>query len=238
MPSESSIARELAAAVPRPATHGRRADKKNYAERLSRVLAQRFANELRKDFQGILPGPDGRGQESRARSAKGFKKLDVNYSTPELGLGLGVSIKTINFADPRTHRYTKNFTRVDNELRAEAMDYHVRQPYAVLMAIVFLPADCCTDGSKSTPSSFGGAVQQFRARAGRRLPADQAERLEKIFIGLYELDGPVAFFDVEDPPPRRGRPPASRLLGFEELIAGIREVYDSRNNPRVEWDGD
>jgi len=238
MSPESSIAPELAAAAPRPATDGSREDKKNYAERLSRVLAQRFADELRPDFQGILPDPDGRGQESRARSTKGFKKLDVNYSTPELGLGLGVSIKTINFADPRTRRYTKNFTRVDNELRAEAMDYHVRQPYAVLVAVVFLPLDACADGSGSTPSSFGGAVQQFRGRAGRREPTDQAELLESIFVGLYGPEGHVSFFDVADRPPRKGTPPPEKLLSFEDLIARIRGIYDRRNNVSAEWDED
>jgi hypothetical protein len=99
-----------------------RGRKKNFAEALSRALALRIANALRPRFQGILPDAQERGQESRARSAKGFKKLDVNYSTLELGLALGVSIKTINFKDPRTNRYTKNYTRVDAELRAEASD--------------------------------------------------------------------------------------------------------------------
>ena len=59
--------------------------KKNYAEILSRQLAQHFANALRPSFPGILPDPEGKGQESKARSSKGFKKLDVNYSTVELG---------------------------------------------------------------------------------------------------------------------------------------------------------
>lgn len=238
MTTTSSIGRQLAEAEPRPSAGGSREDKKNYAERLSRVLAQHFADELRPDFPGILPDPQGRGQESRARSAKGFKKLDVNYSTPDLGLGLGVSIKTINFPDPKTRRYTKNFTRVDNELRAEAMDYHVRQPYSVLVAVVFLPGDSCDDGSASASSSFGGAVQQFRARAGREEATDPAELLEGIFIGLYDPSGRVAFFDVTNRPPRTGRPTPNKLLTFERLIGRIRDLYDARNNIRVEWDDD
>lgn len=119
-----------------------RADKKNYAEALSRKLAIRFANGLRPNFREILPDESGVGQESKARTAKGFKRLDVNYSRPEIGLGLGVSIKTINFRDPKTGRYTKNYTRVDGELRAEASDYHDRQPYAVMVAVVFIPFGC------------------------------------------------------------------------------------------------
>jgi hypothetical protein len=63
--------------------------KKNYAEELSRHLAQQFANLLRSYFKGILPDELGRGQESLARASKRPKKLDVNYSNPQIGLGLG-----------------------------------------------------------------------------------------------------------------------------------------------------
>ena len=122
-------------ADPRPAT-GDREQKKNYAERLSRAFATVVANALRTDFPGITPDAEGRRQEAPARTSKGMKKLDVNYSTSELGLGLGVSIKTINFSDKGGSRYTKNFTRADNELRAEAKDYHERQPYSVLVGVV------------------------------------------------------------------------------------------------------
>lgn len=215
------------------------ADKKNYAEILSRRLAQRFADALRGDFEGVLPSPDGKGQESRARSSKGFKKLDVNYSTLELGLGLGVSIKTINFVDPKTKRYTKNYTRADAELRAEATDYHDRQPYAVMVAVIFLPLDSCYDGKNGkVPSSFGSAVQAFRFRGGRASPSDSPMLFERVFIGLYDTDderfGRVGFFDVMVAPPMRGRP--KRLLSFRELIDEIKEAYDARNNPQFVWD--
>src|SRR4051794_30676545 len=62
------------------------AEKKNYAQRMSEAAAVLFANALRPYFEGILPHEDGSGQESRARTGKGVKKLDVNYSTAELGL--------------------------------------------------------------------------------------------------------------------------------------------------------
>lgn len=206
--STDSIASELAQAGDR-ASCTEQKDKKNYAERFSRALARRIAQELRANFSGIFPDEEGRGQESRARSSKGYKRLDVNYSTPELGLGLGISIKTINFRDPRTQRYTKNYTRVDAELRAEATDYHDRQPYATMVAIVFLPLDCCDDGSAKAPSSFGQAVQVFRFRSGRTHPSDPSMLFERVFIGLYGTDeknlGKVGFFDVMTSPPKRGR---------------------------------
>ena len=235
---EDGIDRELKWAGDRNSIAGRSAtDKKNYAERLSRALSQRFADALRDSFAGILPDIGGRGQESRARTGKGLKKLDVNYSTVELGLGLGVSIKTINFRDPRTKRYTKNYTRVDNELRAEAADYHDRQPYSVLCAIVFLPLDACDDGGRPAPSSFGQAIQIFRHRSGREKPADDPTLFERILVGLYDVDadsfGRTAFFDVMEAPPRIGRPKA--LKSFGEALEAIVGAYDERNKTKFRW---
>ena len=235
--STSSILPQLEAAGDRSRAKDQK-DKKNYAEALSRALATRIANLLRADFPGILPDEFGRRQESRARTSKGFKKLDVNYSTPELGLGLGVSIKTLNFRDPKTKRYTKNYTRIDNELRAEAHDYHERQPYAVLVALVFLPADACDDGMKQNPSSFGNAVYLFRGRTGRQRPTDSPGLFEAVFIGLYEPDGDlrgqVAFFDVMTNPPKQGRPKQG-LIGFDQLVRAITSVYDRRNGSKKDW---
>lgn len=236
------IAAELTAAGPRAAAVGRR-EKKNYAERFSRALASRVSQELRGSFPGILPDAEGRGQESRARSSKGYKRLDVNYSTIELGLGLGVSIKTINFRDATTKRYTKNYTRADAELRAEAADYHERQPYAVMVALVFLPIDSCDDGEpkSNAPSSFGQAVQIFRFRGGREKPTDPALLFERVFIGLYHHEkdeyGAVQFFDVRQPPPKRGRPKTSMTM--RDVVAEIVKTYDARNRPAFVWaDGD
>ena len=104
----STIREALQNAGPRPGASGSAAEKKNYAERLSRHLATCFANALRGSFPGVLPSETGEQHESPARTAKGFKKLDVNYSTPQLGLALGASIKSINFRDNATDRYTKN----------------------------------------------------------------------------------------------------------------------------------
>src|SRR5262249_49849542 len=96
-------------ADPRPAPSAT-SGKGPYATALSNAIAVLIADHLRNDFPGILPTSDGHGAESRARTRRGFKKLDVNYSTPELGLALGVSIKTINYRDPGTKRYTKNYS--------------------------------------------------------------------------------------------------------------------------------
>lgn len=213
------------------------ADKKNYAEAFSRALALRFANQLRATFPGILPNEDGSRQESYARSSRGVKKLDVNYSTPELGLGLGVSIKTLNFRDAKSNRYTKNYTRIDNELRAEAHDYHERQPFSVLIAIIFLPHDSYDDGGKSSPSSFGSAVQLFRNRAGRKSHKNSEGNFEGVFIGTYVPDGTqagnVEFFNVMSTPPKTGRP--KNTWSIKQLVSEITAIYDARNNPKDQW---
>lgn len=128
-----------------------RAVKRDFAQKLSTCLAQKVADALRPKFRGILPDEHGSNHESRSGSASGLKKLDVNYSNPQIGLGLGVSIKTVNFKDELTGRYTKNIKRLDGELRAEAQDYHVRQPFSVLAGMVFLPEEAAYDsGSKSS----------------------------------------------------------------------------------------
>lgn len=213
--------------------------KKNFAEALSRQLASKMSGALSNTFEGILPDPSGKGHESQARTSKGFKKLDVNYSTSRLGLGLGVSIKTINAHD-KGSGYAKNLTRVDAELRAEAADYHERQPYAVMVALIFFPIDACNDRSKLV-SSFGKAVQTFRSRTGRSAPVDSIMLFERVFIGLYdtaaETFGDLCFFDVANAPPRRGKP--ENTMSFDELIKAIISTYDSRNNPEFTWaDGD
>jgi hypothetical protein len=232
-------------AEPRPAPEDTKG-KGPYGTRLSKALAVFVANGLRKDFKGILPLPDGTRSESRARTAKGFKKLDVNHSTVELGLALGVSIKTINYRDPETKRYTKNYSRIDNELRAEAMDYHQRQPFSVLVGLLFLPIDAAEDSGKGKGedakaglSSFAAAVKYFRTRSPRESPRDDLDLFEGFYIGLYGFEdderGEVVFFDVAKAPPRNRRPTPQEVLSYEEVLERIRDVHDSRNNPPFEW---
>ncbi len=234
--------------------------KKNYAERLSNKLAVLVANRLREtgDFPGILPNPDGSGRETRAASgaAKKLKKTDVRFSTFDTGLELLVSIKTYSFRDARKDkttgqvvlgRYTKNMVRNDHELRAEAMDHHERHPYAVLVALFFLPMRACDDAA-SDKSSFAHAIMTFRQRAGRVQPTDPHQLFERFFIGLYELEderrGELFFFDVADRPPRRGRPRRQEpskgehrrgLLTLEEMISEVVKTYGIRNRRYIEW---
>lgn len=230
------------AAKPRPPENAPRIDKHGYAVRLSAAAAVYVARELRPFFPGILPNPDGTGGESPARTGKGVKKLDVNYSTPQLGLGLGVSIKTLNFKDAKSERYTKNPTRLDNELRAEAMDYHDRQPFAVLVALILVPMDACDDGKtkKNGHSSFAQIVSVLRHRMNRPNPREEAQLFERGFVGLYEHAGKnagrVLFFDMADAPPQFGRP--KDLYDFKGVVQLIVNTYDTRNRVKQPWEKD
>jgi len=134
--------------------------------------------------------------------------------------------------------------RVDEEFLAEAMDYHVRQPYAVLVGLHFMPVDGCNDSKKkTTPSSFGSWTKKLFARTGRtgrRGPKDNAELFERMYIGLFQPDGPrkgdVYFFDVRKPPPLQGEPAAPDRVTWEGLLDAINDAY-SRRNAGFQWAG-
>lgn len=209
-----------------------RAVKHAYASKLSTCLAQKIADGMRPTFKGILPDETGAKHESRSGSAGGLKKLDVNYSTSQIGLGLGVSIKTLNFRDEKTARFTKNIKRLDGELRAEAQDYHVRQPYAVLTALVFMPDEAAHDSA--TKSSLRHAWEVFGRRAGRRSATDDASRFERLWMCVYstapETFGMCRCFDVSEDFPSTDLPArADTLTGVR---AAIEREFSKRNMTR------
>lgn len=239
-------------AEPRPGAGADRDAKKNYSERLSNAIAVLLASKLRGSgqFPSILPAADGTGRETRSMSgaSRKFKKTDVRYATADTGLELLVSIKTLNFRDDSSGRYTKNMVRNDHELRAEAMDHHERFPFAVLVGVFFLPVDACDDGANDK-SSFAHAVLTFRPRTGRAGSDDSAAKFERFYVGLYDAATPsderVGFFDVLDAPPRRGRPPwpneaadssrGGRLLSLDQMILQIVRDYGVRTRTYIRW---
>lgn len=262
---EFPLAKALDAAGEKPSPDADRAAKKNYAQRLSNYLAQTIADALREYFPNITPTVSGTGQESAIDVARGRKRLDVKVIDPTLGLVLCVSIKTYSFQDysertKRLGRWTKNIVRNDHELRGEAMVLHQRQPYSVLIAVMFEPYATCDDGdptkqSDVAKSSFAHHVNTLSKRAGRGkravlgvsegawvdLGADDPryDLFERVFIGLYHPGGPergrVRFFDVENPPPRNGRPSLSTTLSFDEFIQVVRVEVDRRNKFAPTW---
>jgi hypothetical protein len=239
----------LNASDPRPDAFADRDAKKAYSERLSNRIAVLIANRLRatKQLKGeVLPARDGSGREKPVPSGSFNKpkKTDVNFSTLS-GLELLVSIKTLGFRDVKNKeagtlgRYTKNMVRNDHELRAEAMDFHERYPFAVLVALFFIPWDACDDG-QADKSSFAHAVMTFRARAGRNRPDEPAQMFELFYIGLYDWQGQdrgkVRFFDVMDAPKKRG--PPSKLTELDDVIKRVVALYGLRNRLYIPWEED
>jgi hypothetical protein len=255
----------LDAAEPKPDARGERDEKKNYAQRLSNGLAQLVADGLRASYSNITPTAAGAGQEALVGVDKGSKRLDVKATDATLGLILNVSIKTYSFQDyspskERLGRWTKNIVRNDHELRGEAMVLHQRQPYSVLIGLMFEPFEICDDGdpartSDTAKSSFAHHVSVLSKRSGRGRRAvygaspgtyvdygaqdPRYDLFERVFIGLYEQDGDnrgaVRFFDVETPPPRNGRPPADTTINFGELVETIQLEVDRRNKFAPAW---
>jgi hypothetical protein len=206
-----------------------RAAKRDFAQRLSTCLAQKISDALRPKFRGILPDERGAKHESRSGSASGLKKLDVNYSNPQIGLGLAVSIKTINFKDERTRRFTKNIKRLDGELRAEAQDCHARQPYAVLAGLIFFPEEAAYDSG--IRSSLRHAWEVFERRGGRRSTNNEASLFERIWICVYDSGnddfGRVRCFDIADEIPTTGLP--EKCASLSSVVDQIERMFGSRN---------
>lgn len=240
---------------PKPDVSALREDKHGYAMRLSRRLAGFIAHALRPVFPLVLPTEEDMGHESLTGSAEGKKRLDVKVWDEMLGLLLLVSLKTYSFQDwnsrtGKAGRYSKNIQRNGKELKDEADVIHRRQPYSVIVAIMFVPDSACFDGNpKSTsdvqgPSSFASAVRRLRVRTGRAINPDEKrfdryDLTERLYIGLYRYEEPergaLRFFDVMKDPPRNGMPPEAATLTLDQLVTEIKELVDERNRMGIEW---
>jgi hypothetical protein len=225
------ISAVLKASLPRPKREDKSEDKNKYAIRFAEDMAERIAQHLRPRLKGIAATT-----KRDAGSVKGKKQLDINFSTPQVGLALGISLKSVHLRDVGgAGRYTHNMKRNEEELRIEAIGYHKRQPYAVMIGVLFLPMDSCNDGKRNNPSSFGSWVRHLRPYAGRAEPDEDIDKFEKIFIALYATDGTaLLFFDVERNPPKNGQPKST--LSFGEFLEHAYNAYLRRNNVAFKWD--
>lgn len=211
--------------------------KRTYSTRFANHMAVCIANGLRLAFPEVLPGADGKGLESPAQSVRGPKKLDVKVSTPQLGLGFGISLKAVHFKEKEKFGYVHNRKRNDEELRSEASGYHKRQPYAVMIAVMFLPYEACDDAQPRNMSSFGAWVKYLRPLSGRASAHEDIDRYERVFIGLYATDGAqMEFFDVDKAPPKQGRP--KELLNYVEFLQEVETTFLRRNSADFEWADD
>lgn len=236
----------LHAAGARPKPKDKPTKKNQYAIRFADAMAKEIAAHLRPKLQDIAATGKRLGG-----SVAGAKQLDINFSTVQFGLVLGISLKSVHIREDKgAQRYTHNMKRNEEELRIEASGYHKRQPYAVMCGALFLPYDSCKDGrgsAENSSSSFGSWVRKLRPFAGRSAPTDDIDRFEKIYVALYEPDGSdLRFFDVESDPPKNRRPPTDgpllaedgrvrRVLTYAEFLDAAYHQYLQRNHVEFKW---
>ena len=204
-----------------------------FAIAFAKYMGIEVANALAPDFPGIISG------EKPSRAVRGMKRVDVKYSTPEAGLGLALSFKSVHYGERDSGKsdFIHNMKRNDEELRVEATGHHLRQPYSVMVAVVFLPFESCHDLNKT--SSFGSWVEYLWPLRGRSEPEDPPDRYELVFIGLYARDGKeMGFYEIGGnvPCPRKGRP--RKLLSLADFLLRIKETYDERNGLDFAFEGE
>jgi len=226
------IASVLKKAGSRPVSDAATKLKTAYAVRFAEAIAEQMANDL----SGRLRGISATTKRSAGSMGGKTKQLDVNFSTPKLGLALGISLKSVHIREGTgAKRYTHNMKRNEEELRVEAIGYHKRQPFAVMIGVLFLPFDSCADG-KSGPSSFGSWVRHLRPYTGRKDADDDVDKFERIYVALYEPNGSaLQFFDTGSNPPKNAKP--TDLMSYAEFLDQIYHQYLARNDSEFSWAG-
>jgi hypothetical protein len=211
-------------------------EKKRYSERVSEVVAQAIAAELRyrglKEARPAPPGTlDGSGAERRMAGGLGAKKVDVTWATEEAGLLLAISVKSINFRDSRTSNYQKNLVNRRGDMLMEAVTLHRRFPYGVLAGFFFLDKGAESDNTGRRKSTFLNAHARLRLFTGRADPAGRDEQFEKFFLLLLEASPSsvdLRAFEV-------GKPEVS--VPLEEVITGLLSIVAERNPDFYELEG-
>jgi hypothetical protein len=178
---------------PKPPDSVPQARKKAYSETLSRVIALAFAEELRrrgmKDTRPSSSGlGDPSGAERRLAGGIGAKRVDVTWATPESGLLVAMSIKTMNFRDRTTNNYQKNLTNRRGDMLFEAVTLHRRFPYAVLAGFMFLDWEAAEDSTATRESTFANAHSRLRLFTGRSDPGGREEQYERLYLALLDAN--------------------------------------------------
>lgn len=213
---------------PKPPESSAQPVKKRYSERLSEVVANALADELRhRGLRGTLPNRDrgalGSGSERRMAGGIGAKKVDVTWATEEAGLLFAVSVKSINWKDARSGNYQKNLVNRRGDMLIEAVTLHRRFPYAVLAGFIFLDKGAAEDRTERRRSTFENAHHRLKLFTGRADPSGRDEQYERMYLFLLEgnPDQPgFSMFEV-------GR--ADRPLEISAVVDELLQLVADRN---------
>jgi hypothetical protein len=89
--------RDVTAAEAKAVAAGNKKFKKdlNFAIAFAKHMGDEVAGALGPDLPGIISG------EKPSRAVRGMKRVDVKYATPEAGLGLALSFKSVHFGEEK-----------------------------------------------------------------------------------------------------------------------------------------
>jgi hypothetical protein len=205
----------------KPPDSEKRHPKKLYSEKLSHGLAYALAAKLRDaGFHGTRPEAGG-PKEAQFQGGLSSKRVDVSYSDEMHGLMLGVSVKGINFPS-----FGKNLPNRFADLCTEAVNLHMRFPFAVLGVLFVMPEDADLDlTERRTVSTFRRAARMMATISGREDYSDTPESFENATMLRYRPEshpeGPhVDLFSADD---------VGAALTEAEYVERLRAAYNVRN---------
>jgi len=234
---EERLAAALRGLGDKPSDTAAASVKKRYSERVSQVVAEVFAAELReRGLDTALPAPPGEvdrsGAERRMSGGIGAKKVDVTWATEESGLILAISVKTINFRDGRSSNFQKNLTNRRSDLLFEAVTLHRKFPYAVLAGFFILDHEAGADQTDRRKSTFENAHLRLRLFTGRSDPAGRDEQYERLYVVLMKAGSTDVSFDVY----LAGEP--ERPIALDSIFDALLELVTERDPDFYEIDDD
>jgi hypothetical protein len=169
--------------VPAPSPGAGGADKKNYTERLSHLIAAAVALELRNMGLGRVLAPIS-GHDRQFMGGYGTKGVDVYLADEKHGLLLTSGVKGLVF-DPR-----KNLKNRYRDMVMEALELHKRFPYAVCGHLFFIGHTEAHYASKKFGTVLGEAIALLSLISGRIRPDEPPELYETMGIMLLEPGDP------------------------------------------------
>ena len=181
-------------------------------------------------FEGTNSG------ENPSKAVRGPKRVDLNYSTAEGGLGLAMSFKSVHEGEKANGQadFIHNMKRNDEETpRRSNQSPPPSTCIRYFVAVLFLPFEACTDLEPT--SSFGSWVQYSWPLKGREEPEDPPDLFELVFISFCtQRDGrDFGFYEVGGQSRRMppARPALSVCLPSGVFLVRVKAVYDRRNGP-------